>query len=273
MLDVAGRADLWALEQLWLACFGGPQEYLDFYYGRRFVPEDTLVWREAGKPVSMMTLMKTEMDGKPGAYVYAVATLPEYRGRGLMRKVDSFAQEVIRKRGWKYSTLVPAERPLYAMYEKLGYHAEFFLWEGEVEAGYMPQYPVSICGAGEFFKLRREFLSRFAGAISHPPDELRYVYEELCRFSGAVYRVGDAYAACTVLENGQLLVRECSAEDPIPVAKAILHHLRLQTARIRSPYHFANAQRIPYGMGRLADGSNPLSAGFEGPFYMSLMLD
>ena len=94
MLDFAQPEDLDALKALWLACFGGPAEYLDFYYSRRFVPGDTLVWREEGRPVSMMTLMRVRRGGEDGVYIYAVATLPEYRGRGLMRRLDAWSQEI-----------------------------------------------------------------------------------------------------------------------------------------------------------------------------------
>ena len=83
MFDFARPEDVDALKDLWLSCFGGPREYVDFYYSRRFLPEDTLVWREGGRPVSMMTLMRVRQAGEDGAYVYAVATSPEYRGLGL----------------------------------------------------------------------------------------------------------------------------------------------------------------------------------------------
>ena len=225
MLDFARREDRRALEALWLACFGGPQEYLDFYYEKRFVPGETLVWRENGRPVSMMTLMNVTLAGSPGAYVYAVATLPEFRGRGLMRRLDGFAQEVCRRRGLSFTALVPAERPLFAMYEKLGYRAGFFLWEGEIPASGPAGGSVSPCGFAEFSRLRAAYLARFPGAVVHPPRELRYIYDELTAFSGGVYRVcgrETCYAACSVLEDRTLWVRECSAEDPLPAARVLL---------------------------------------------------
>ncbi len=70
MLDFAKPEDRDDLKVLWLTCFGGPQSYIDFYYDRRFVPEDTLVWRENGRPVSMMTLMRIRTNGEEGASVY-----------------------------------------------------------------------------------------------------------------------------------------------------------------------------------------------------------
>ncbi len=41
----ARESDLPALKEIWSQCFGGPEAYRDFYYSRRFKPEDTLVAR------------------------------------------------------------------------------------------------------------------------------------------------------------------------------------------------------------------------------------
>ena len=143
MVSLARDGDRADLEKIWLACFGGPPEYLDFYYSRRFRPEETLVWRQNGRPVSMLTMMDVTMAGHPGSYIYAVATLPEFRGRGLMRKLDEAACALLKSRGKKFMVLVPAELPLFAMYGRLGYHAAFFLWEKEVAAAAAPGLPCS----------------------------------------------------------------------------------------------------------------------------------
>ena len=48
MEDFAVRGDREALRKIWLACFGGEEEYVDFYLRRRFRPSETVVWREKG---------------------------------------------------------------------------------------------------------------------------------------------------------------------------------------------------------------------------------
>ena len=67
MVDFARPSDRRELKGIWSACFGGPKEYLDFYYSRRFRPEETLVWREGGCPVAMMTLMDVKIGKSTGA--------------------------------------------------------------------------------------------------------------------------------------------------------------------------------------------------------------
>ena len=155
MFDFARPEDVDALKDLWLSCFGGPREYVDFYYSRRFLPEDTLVWREGGRPVSMMTLMRVRQAGEDGAYVYAVATSPEYRGRGLMTRLDAWSREVLEQRGAKFSALVPAGPELFPMYQGLGYRAAYPVWVREVRRAAKVPVEFTPCTYEEFRELRR----------------------------------------------------------------------------------------------------------------------
>ena len=271
MLDFARKEDTKALQELWTACFDGPPGYADFYYSRRFVPEDTLVWREeGGRPVSMMTLMRVRQGGQDGAYVYAVATLPAFRGRGLMTRLDQWAQEVIRQRGWSFSVLVPAEPALFPMYEKLGYRSCFPVWTKLVAAGGRKTVDFSSCPFEEFRELRKRFLYRIPGAVLHPEEELRYIYDELHGFSGEILRYeekdGACYVAFTVEEDG-LLIREATGSDPVGVARALLARYGSKQALVRYHKPVRGFQKSPFGMGRRLDKGKMQ----EG--YMALMLD
>ena len=281
MEDLASRKDIPALKRIWAACFGGEKEYADFYYRTRFRPKETLVWREKGVPVSMMTLMPLTIAGQAGAYVYAVATLPGYRGRGLVRKLSAFAENVLRQQGRTFMALVPAEPPLFAFYEKLGYRTSFYQWEKELSCpeGGRELTSFARCHFGKFAKLREEYFSGFPGGAAHPKRELRYIYRELCRYNGGVFTFledgAERYAAFTRTEDG-IWLRECSARDPILAAETLLSQTGLQKARVCCGREFPGAVKTPYGMGKalLPDGkAAPLEQVFSPPFYMSLMLE
>lgn len=270
MLDFARKEDTEALRELWTACFGGPPEYLDFYYGRRFVPEDTLVWREEGRPVSMMTLMRVRQGGQDGAYVYAVATLPAFRGKGLMTRLDQWSQEIIRQRGWTFSVLVPAEPGLFSMYEKLGYRSVFPIWTKEISGAGKNSGKFFLCSFETFQELRRRYLYRIPGAVLHPDQELRYIYDELHAFSGDILLYEEkgnlCYAAFTQEEKG-ILIREITGSNPVSTARELMRYCNAERALIRSAKPLHGFQRTPFGMGRRLDGGSVK----EG--YMALMLD
>lgn len=270
MFDFARPEDVDALKDLWLSCFGGPREYVDFYYSRRFHPEDTLVWREGGRPVSMMTLMRVRQAGEDGAYVYAVATSPEYRGRGLMTRLDAWSREVLEQRGAKFSALVPAGPELFPMYQGLGYRAAYPVWVREVRRAAKVPVEFTPCTYEEFRELRRRFLFRVPGGVLHPEPELRYVYDEFCRFSGEILRYAEegrpCYAAYTREKDG-LLIREVTGSDPVAAARALLLRTGGEKALVRYFKPLRGFRKVPFGMGRRLDGGNPA------PGYMALMLD
>ncbi len=82
-----------------------------------------------GKIVSMLFLLDCEIkaDGKAlkGKYLYAAATLPEYRGQGLMAGLIEKAKQETVKKG-KYLVTKPATESLFAYYGKFGFKTAVF---------------------------------------------------------------------------------------------------------------------------------------------------
>ena len=114
-----------AIQEIWQTCFGDEEEYIKFYLGHRMTKENMLVIYADGRPVSMASFLPVEYlcEGEylDARYVYAVATLPEYRGRGFASKILNFAKE-------KYGEpliLSPADESLMQYYEKLGFKRAF----------------------------------------------------------------------------------------------------------------------------------------------------
>lgn len=111
--------------EMWNTCFGDSEEGIRFYLDRRLTDENMLVIWQDGKPVSMASFFPTEYVTKdevvPAKYVYAVATLPEYRDRGLASQILSFAQTQ-----WKQPLILsPAEQSLVEYYGNQGFLPKF----------------------------------------------------------------------------------------------------------------------------------------------------
>ena len=62
--------------------------------------------------------------GLPAHYIYAAATLPQYRGAGRMASLLTQAAEEGRARGQQYSILIVQEPGLLRFYEKNGYRSQ-----------------------------------------------------------------------------------------------------------------------------------------------------
>lgn len=275
--DFACREDIPDLQEMWRRCFETEDAYSNFYFERRFVPEDTLIWRVGQKAVSMMTLMDVTIGDERGSYIYAVATLPEFQRRGIYRELDARADDEIRRRGGSFSCLVPANPGLFPMYRKLGYDTAFFIEEVVIKGRPKDFYEFHPCSFEEFWALREKYLAGLANPVHHPKKELRYIYEELRRFSGDVLLYDEGgkrcYVAFTCVENG-IYLRECSGRSLERAARSLMARYGKKTIKAHSPARDKKLETIPYGMGKyLIDGISPLREHLGGTGYMALMLD
>lgn len=118
------------LTDLWLACFPGDTvETVHAVFDRVTLETEALVIERDGIPVSMVFLLaqqyRTDAGLYPVQYIYAAATLPAYRGRGLCRTLLETAFEIGRERGQTASFLRPATPSLSDYYRRLGYRPFF----------------------------------------------------------------------------------------------------------------------------------------------------
>ncbi len=122
MVRFAHEKDMDFLKHAWDVCFHDPKEFIDWNFERNFSFENTLIAEADGKPASNLQLMphRISLRGREYAinYVSGVATLPEFRNRGLVRELFRFGLPEMQRRKQPISILVPFDYPFY---EKFGY--------------------------------------------------------------------------------------------------------------------------------------------------------
>lgn len=260
--DVPAQRELWAL------AFGDSGAYVDNFYHRYYRPERVLVLEEEGVVRAMTAWFDTTFV-VPGqgeyraAYLYAVATHPDCRGRGLAGRLLAGADDYFRSLGIPAVTTVPAEPSLHRFFGANGFRECFHLtqWEhlpqGGSEGGGPEFYPVSPARYGEL----RERLLAETPHIAYPEDALAY-QEGCCLLSG-----GGLYAADT--PDGPVLLCVEGAGNGVVVGKEFLG---CPTAKQLS---------LP-GVGRIAQGDkillreplwNPLNGSKGWNFAMLKWLD
>ena len=138
----ADKADVMALYDL---CFPGEHEYCAAYHDRFWKPERCLIVRDGETLCAMVNLMDAAMtqDGArlEATYIFAAATRPEYRGRGLMSRMLGRSFELGRAWGKDLSILLTENDSLFAYYARLGYAPAFAV--SEVRSEETP--PFSMC--------------------------------------------------------------------------------------------------------------------------------
>jgi len=98
-------------------------EYWDWFHARVWRPEQTVVLRKDGIIVSCLLRLPCTFapEGLRAQYLYAVATAPEARGKGLMAGLLAYAETHGREEGLDLSVLLTETDSLQDYYARFGY--------------------------------------------------------------------------------------------------------------------------------------------------------
>lgn len=183
------------IHKIWETCFGDEAELVDFYLDKRMTEDNMLLICQDGHAVSMASFLDINIrDGeewKPAKYVYSVATLQEYRGRGYAGKILKKAEEIFNMP----LVLVPAEKELVGYYRKVGfteaYPSERLLEKQDVPelfAAELNCYSVEDITAAEYQKIREQKLMR-DGFIAWDEAAIRFAMDFNCFCGGRTVKV------------------------------------------------------------------------------------
>ena len=279
MVDIrwAGPADLNAVNALWeqvfgdkpavqagiIAAFGGMERVL-------LLVEDGVVRSMTCLP--LITLRTARGMGEKAAYLYALATHPEARGRGLGSRLIGGGEELLRAQGCAAVALVPAQPSLFDYYRPLGYTPAFFHsrleWEGPVGLPPAPGGLVAI-GPEEYGGLRKGWL-RGLPHVEYPPA-MTALQGFVSRISGGgLYRLElSRGAGCAAVEgrDGPVWVKELLCH-PADVEEALA---RLTSAHPAPAYRVCapagmglDGETLPFGVIRRLDGKAAEAGGYLG---------
>lgn len=122
MARLAKDADFNFVKKSWVECFDDPPEFVNWNFEYNYNAENTVIAEADGEPASVMQLVPYSLRMGDSElkmrYVSGVATMPEYRGKGLVRELFDFGIPMMEKMGCHISMLIPAVE---GMYEKFGY--------------------------------------------------------------------------------------------------------------------------------------------------------
>ncbi|MCI8990818.1 MAG: GNAT family N-acetyltransferase, partial [Lawsonibacter sp.] len=173
--------DVPAQRELWKLAFGDSDTYLDNFYTTYYRPERVVVLEEDGAVRSMTAWFDTAFV-VPGqgeyqaAYLYAVATHPDCRGRGLAARLLAGADEYFRSLGIPAVTTVPAEPSLHDFFGANGFRECFRILGGKLSRDEIPVPPsngLHPASTKEYSRVREELLKDIPH-IAYPEDALAY---------------------------------------------------------------------------------------------------
>lgn len=109
--------------------FPNSKELLKFFLKNKFSPEFCNALIKDDQVVSSIQALPQEiiLEEKTfsAKYIYAAATLPNFRGKGSMKRLLDFTAQIEKEHGTDFLFLVPCSKDIEKYYEKLGYENFF----------------------------------------------------------------------------------------------------------------------------------------------------
>lgn len=237
------------LKQLWKASFGDEEAFIDRFFAVAFAPERCMCATEAGAVLAAAYWFDVTFSKNKAAYIYAVATLPECRGKGLCRRLMDHIHSHLAANGYAGAMLVPGDDGLRKMYGNMDYVDFGGMGEFACAAG---NHPLEIreISPEEYAALRRAYLP--AGGVVQEGENLRFLrqFYRFYRGEGCIFAA--ASTGCELFAAELLGSRQA--------AEAILSALKMPSGVFRVP------GESPFAMYRSLDGK-------ERPGYFAFAFD
>ena len=224
-------ADIPALRALWQLAFGDSDEYIDNFFRTYYRPERMLVLEEDGTPKAMTAWFDTAfvVPGKGeyrSAYLSAVATHPDCRGRGLAGQLLAWADDWFRTQNIPAVTTVPAEPSLHNFFGANGFRECFCHSESRLSPCEDPAPLTLEPVPPQVYTSLRETLLSGTPHIALPLDAITYQAECSALSGGGLYAAetpsGVALVCAEGMADGTLLVKELLG-DPDAQRSAAAH--------------------------------------------------
>ena len=192
-----------SLRDLWKAAFGDTDDFLDMFYTTAYVPQRCRCILDGDKVAAVLYWFDCAFEGQHLAYIYAVATDPEYRNQGLCRRLMADTHAHLEGLGYAGAMLLPQDPGLRKMYGTMGYEPCTEIREFQCDA------------AGESIPLReltpKSYASRRkvllpAGSVIQEQENLTYLggytkFLEGPDFITVVFQDGQQVIAYELLGN------------------------------------------------------------------------
>lgn len=183
------------LRNLWKKAFGDDDAFLDIFFTTAFSPARCRCISENGGITATLYWFDVSCGGRKLAYLYAVATDPDHRGRGLCRSLMEDVRLLLAQAGYAGILLVPQSEALREMYRKMGYRDCTAVTERIVDSG-SESIPCTVIDQQAFASLRRVYLPE--RGVVQEGENLRFLSAQAQFLQGA-----DFLAAVTL--DGQYL--------------------------------------------------------------------
>ncbi|HOB36752.1 MAG TPA: GNAT family N-acetyltransferase [Candidatus Avimonas sp.] len=242
-----------SLLRIWLSAFPeDSKEDIRLFFSKFLKPDYCAIWMENGAPVSMTFMLPAELivNGRASlklAYIYAAATLTEYRGRGIFGRLLNEAHRYLKAKGTDACFLHPADGGLYRYYSRFGYKNYFQVCTETFDSGSLQSCQPE--GAPEETgrlnpETRNSLLSGYPVWVKWPEQLILLAASGAERMGGSVIEVKGGWAVCEPSDGG-LYIPEwlCLPEYEDLLLKSVVSRFPDRSIVLRRPVHINRDDR------------------------------
>ncbi len=211
-LRYANCDDIPALKNLWQICFGDRMRYIDVFFEKMFVAENTVVAEVDKRVVGVVYILERTLSGKKLMYGYAIGVSPEYRGNNICEKMLGFIKNKAEKENCIFG-LHPANDKLADFYKRIGLNEMYYL--KEVDASDFNSdavYDLEDIGVDEFHNLRK---MAFENCVEWNKGALAYILENGETVKKITLQKKPLYFVISKQDNSALIKETNAADDEI----------------------------------------------------------
>ena len=255
---------------IWNAVFGSVG--MEAFFLHFFSPGLCVTAEYGGTPAAMGYLVpfgELMLNTKPipCSMIFSVATLQEFRGKGLGTAVVRRLVELSRELGFQVVVLCPSEDDLFEYYSTRTELSDYF-YVNETVFTNIPKTAETVLPTTvsvSEYKCIREYLLKDIVYIKHDIRTIEYQYELCKELGGGLFQVGDSCAVVERQSDSEVWVKELLtpdrkvkdlASDPTvkQVMASIAHLFPAEKYIIRSPANDDNGRR--FGMLAFSDSDH-----------------
>ena len=167
--------------KLWQNAFSDTDAFLDSFFRTAYSPDRCRCVLLDGEIAAILYWIDCTLLEQKLAYIYAVVTHPDHRGKGLCRKLMEDTHALLAQRGYSGALLVPQKESLRQMYAGMGYRNAGGLAEFRCQADGAP-VPLRAVGPEEYAALRRSQLPQ--DSVIQEGEGLAFLAQQLQFYAG-----------------------------------------------------------------------------------------
>jgi len=197
------------IRNLWELCFHEDKAFMDLYFEKRNIVENSIFIEKNGEIVSSMQLLPYQFTfcGRniEMAYISGACTHPDWQGKGLMNELIINGFKLLQKRNIPIVSLIPANAHLFEYYAKTGF-AACFSYQKETVIQEMLSRSKSN-DRTELYEIFAKIMSEKDYCVQHSKEDFDFIMDDREMFSEPKenHNEGDDFGMARVIDLETLL--------------------------------------------------------------------